>query len=394
MTMHCKMPVVQCAHPLSPASKKRKVKVMFKRKIAAVALSVIFCLSAQAQLSKWSAAKAKQWYAAQGWLRGSNFQPSTAINQLEMFQAATFDTTTINRELGWAEGLGFNVMRVYLHHLLWTADKEGFKKRLHQYLTISSRHKIKTLFVFFDDCWNDTAWVGLQPAPKTGIHNSGWVRDPGTMLYSHPDTMKTLEAYVKDILTTFKNDQRILLWDLYNEPGNSGQFEKSMPLLQNVFKWARDVNPSQPVSAGLWNDDPRFTGLNKFQLDNSDVITYHNYRYIDVHKQTIDTLKKYNRPIICTEYMARTNASLFQLIMPLLKKENIGAINWGFVSGKTNTIYAWHTPMPAGNEPDVWFHDIFRKDGTPYSREEFDFIMRISGPTVKRKSAAAVPVSK
>jgi hypothetical protein len=254
---------------------------------------------------------------------------------------------------------------------------------LNTYLDISTKHGIKTLFVIFDDCWNDTAWAGKQPAPKTGIHNSGWVRDPGTMLYSHPDTLKALEAYVKDLIGSFKNDNRILLWDLYNEPGNSQQFDKSMPLLQKVFAWAREVNPSQPVSAGVWNNNPRFANLNKFQLENSDVITYHNYNYIDHHKNAIDTLRKFGRPLICTEYMARKNGSVFQLIMPLLKKENIGAINWGFVSGKTNTIYAWGTPMPDGKEPELWFHDIYRKDKTPFSKYEVEFIKSISGPAKK-----------
>jgi hypothetical protein len=324
--------------------------------------------------ARWSEAKANEWYAKQGWLRGSNYQPATAINQLEMFQAATFDIATIDKELGWAENLGFNVMRVYLHHLLWTADKEGFKKRLDSYLAVSSKHKIKTLFVFFDDCWNDTAWVGKQPAPKPGVHNSGWVRDPGTMLYNHPDTMAVLEAYIKDVLSTFKNDQRILMWDLYNEPGNNRQFIKSMPLLQNVFKWAKEVNPSQPITAGVWNNADNYRELNKFQLENSDVITYHNYSYIDNHKNAIDTLRRFKRPLICSEYMARRNGSVFQLIMPLLKKENVGAINWGFVSGKTNTIFAWDTPIPSGNEPPLWFHDIYRQDGTPFSKYEVDFI--------------------
>ena len=78
-----------------------------------------------------------------------NFQPSTAINQLEMFQAATFDPATIDKELGWAEGLGLNAMRVYLHHIAWTTDKAGFKKRLDQYLQIADKHGIKTIMVFF-----------------------------------------------------------------------------------------------------------------------------------------------------------------------------------------------------------------------------------------------------
>lgn len=354
---------------------------MIRKRIAFIILAMTLLVgSAFSQSARWSTEKAKAWYAKKGWLRGCNFQPSTAINQLEMFQEATFDTATIKRELGWAEGLGFNVMRVYLHHLLWTQDKEGFKKRLDQYLAISTQHGIKTLFVFFDDCWNDTAWVGIQPLPKPGVHNSGWVRDPGTMLHRYADTLQTLKAYVQDMMGHFKNDERILMWDLYNEPGNSGQLNKSMPLLKNVFAWAREIHPSQPLTAGVWNNGTGFAELNRFQLEQSDIITYHDYTYIDYHRQAIDTLKKYDRPLICTEYMARRNGSLFQLIMPMLKKENIGAINWGFVSGKTNTIFAWDTPIPGGKEPQLWFHDIYRQDGTPFSIDEVKFIRSICKP--------------
>ncbi|MVM31703.1 cellulase family glycosylhydrolase [Spirosoma sp. HMF4905] len=346
-------------------------------------LTVFVCLllsvsGLQAQ-TKWTTEKANDWYKKQGWVRGSNFQPSTAINQLEMFQAATFDPQTIDKELGWAEGLGLNAMRVYLHHMAWTTDKAGFKNRLGQYLQIANKHGIKTILVFFDDCWNDEYHPGKQPAPKIGIHNSGWVRDPGTMILNHPDSLKVLESYVKDVMTTFKNDDRILLWDLYNEPGNSGYLSKSLPLLKSVFGWARTVNASQPISAGVWNWDKEFTELNTFQEENSDVITYHNYAYIDNHQMRINELRKYNRPLICTEYMARKNGSLFQTIMPMLKRENIGAINWGFVSGKTNTIYAWGSPMPDGKEPELWFHDIFRQDGTPFSKDEVREIKALTG---------------
>lgn len=352
------------------------------RTIKSILVVILFLLTisgyAQVIAGKWSAEKANAWYKKQGWLVGANFQPSTAINQLEMFQAASFDTATINRELNWAGSLGMNVMRVYLHHLLWVQDKEGFKKRLNTYLDISNRNGIKTMFVFFDDCWNDTAWVGEQPAPKPGIHNSGWVRDPGTMIHRFPDTTTTLESYVKDILRTFKNDNRILLWDLYNEPGNNGQHGESLPLLKKVFAWAREVNPSQPLSAGVWNNNTPFQLLNKFQLENSDIITYHNYNYVEHHQNAIDTLRAYKRPMICTEYMARRNGSFFQVILPMLKKENIGAINWGFVSGKTNTIFAWDTPIKEGTEPLLWFHDIFRKDGTPFSKSEVESIRSLT----------------
>jgi hypothetical protein len=326
--------------------------------------------------SVWSKAQAEEWYKQWGWLRGSDFIPSTAINQLEMWQAESFDTATINRELGWAESIGLNSMRVYLHHLAWQIDPEGFKNRMDKYLSIADKHGISTLFVFYDDCWNPKYKAGKQPEPKLGIHNSGWVRDPGDTLITDTTIFITLQKYQKDVLTRFANDKRIVLWDLYNEPGNSNYKDKSMVLLKKAFQWGREVNPSQPLSSGVWNKE--LVALNTYQLENSDVITYHNYMDKETHKQWIDSLRTYGRPLICTEYMARSRNSLFKDIMPMLKAENIGAYNWGLVSGKTNTIYAWDTPMPDGKEPKLWFHDIFRKDGTPYKKEEVELIKSLT----------------
>ncbi len=324
----------------------------------------------------WSVEQAREWKERTGWLRGSNFQPSTAINQLEMWQEATFDSETIDRELGWAENIGMNAMRVYLHHVAWEVDKEGFKKRVEEYLSIADKHGIKTIFVFFDDCWNSTYNAGPQPAPKKGIHNSGWVQDPGILIKQDTALIILLESYVKDVMTHFANDSRIVLWDLYNEPGNSDYGDQSLPLLKNVFSWAKQVNPSQPISAGVWNLS--LATLNDFQTKNSDIITYHNYGDEQDHEKWINLFKVHERPMVCTEYMARTNNSRFSNIMPLLKKEQIGAINWGLVSGKTNTIYAWSTPIPDGKEPELWFHDIFRGDGMPYLQEEVDLIKRLT----------------
>ena len=332
---------------------------------------------AESVSKRWNETQAQQWAGENEWLRGSNFNPSTAINQLETWQAASFDTATIDRELGWAEGIGMNVMRVYLHHLAWQVDKDGFKKRLGTYLTIANKHGIKTIFVFFDDCWNPTYAAGKQPDPKPGVHNSGWVRDPGELLYQDSTLVKILEAYVKDVLTSFKEDKRIALWDLYNEPGNSGYGNRSLPLLKKVFGWGWEIRPLQPLSSGVWN--LKLKELNKFQAENSDVITYHNYESPDKHQAAIDTLRRYNRPLVCTEYMARRNNSLFQNIMPMLKKEKIGAINWGLVAGKSNTKYAWDEPIKDGSEPKLWFHEIFRTNGTPYKQEEVDLIKSLTG---------------
>ena len=352
---------------------------MKKLQISIALFFVLLTVNIQAQTARaaWSKEQANTRYANYSWLRGCDFIPSTAINQLEMWQAETFDSATINRELGYAESIGMNIMRVYLHHLAWQIDKEGFKNRMNIYLSIADKHNIKTIFVFFDDCWNPTYHAGTQPAPKTGIHNSGWVRDPGQLLYDSASIITTLEAYVKDVLNTFRYDKRIFLWDLYNEPGNSDYGNKSLPLLKNAFTWGREVNPDQPLSAGVWNS--QLNDLNAYQLTNSDVITYHDYNPVDVHRRTIDTLKNYGKPLICTEYMARTRNSTFFTVMPMLKENKIVAINWGLVAGKTNTMYAWDTPMPKGEEPKVWFHDIFRKDGTPYDQKETQFIKSLTG---------------
>jgi len=325
----------------------------------------------------WTLEKARKWGEVTPWLRGSNFNPSTAINQLETWQAESFDPETIDRELGWAEDIGFNCMRVYLHHLAWQIDREGFKDRMDQYLSIADQHGIVTIFVFFDDCWNAVYHAGPQPEPLPGIHNSGWVKDPGDLLFTQPGLMDTLELYVKDVLSTFAEDDRVVLWDLYNEPGNGRYGNKSMPLLKNVFRWARETGPSQPVSAGLWNHN--LSDLNRFQAEHSDIITYHNYSDSIQHRQAIDSLKVFRRPMICTEYMARTRNSRFANIMPMLQEEKIGAINWGLVSGKSNTMYAWGSPVPDGSEPEVWFHDIFRKDGTPYDQAEILLIKNLTG---------------
>jgi hypothetical protein len=337
-----------------------------------IAHLIFFISSSQ---SIWTKEKANAWYKKQSWLVGANFLPSTAINQLEMWQAETFDPVTIDRELAWAAAIGMNVMRVYLHDLAWKADSAGFKKRMNEFLIIAAKHKIKILFTIFDDCWNPDAAIGKQPDPKPGIHNSGWVRSPNKVTHNDEAQWGYLENYVKDILTTFKNDKRIVLWDLYNEPGNSGYELGSLPLLKKVFEWAWAVRPSQPLSVGLWYNNKT---LNEFQLANSDVITFHNYGNAEGLEKQIIELKQSERPVICTEYMARTRESKFQTHLPVFKKHKVAAINWGLVAGKSNTIYQWDTPIPDGSEPKIWFHDVFKKDGTPYVKEETEVIKKLT----------------
>ena len=326
---------------------------------------------------KWSDVKVKEWCAETGWLRGCNFNPSTAINQLEMWQQDTFDPATIDRELGWAADLGFNSMRVYLHNLAWEADADGLKKRMNEFLEIATKHNISTMFVLLDDCWGNNPQIGKQPDPIPGVHNSGWVQSPGTKIVVDSSQWNNIESYVKDIVSTFAADKRIVLWDLYNEPGNNGLINKSLPLLKSVFKWAREAGPSQPVSVAVWNYAPEFAVLNEFSIEQSDIITFHHYASLDLLKHEIEKLRKNNLPLICTEWMARTNDSRFETHFPFLKEENIGCYNWGFVSGKTQTIYPWGS-KEGTPEPEIWFHDILRKNGTPFDKKEVELIKKLT----------------
>jgi len=338
-------------------------------------------------INRWSTEKANAWYARQPWLVGCNFIPSSAVNQLEMWQAKTFDPGTIDRELGWAAGIGFNTIRTYLHDLAWGADADRFKRRLDQFLGIAIGHGIRPILVIFDDCWNPKPKTGPQPAPSPGVHNSGWVQSPGQAVVNHgPSAWARLESYVQDLLGTFAQDERILLWDLYNEPGNRGNGDKSLPLVQSVFEWARAANPSQPLSVGVWFENKK---LNDFQLGASDVITFHNYNAAQDLERQIAELKTHGRSLICTEWMARTRGSLVSTNLPVFARERVGCLNWGLVAGKTNTIYSWRRPLDSLNpakwfrdktaEPKVWFHDLFRTNGTPYDPAEIALFKKLTG---------------
>lgn len=331
-----------------------------------------------AQKNVWTPEQAKKWYSEHEWLVGCNFIPSTAINQLEMWQEETFDPKTIDTELGYAEKAGFNTMRVFLHYLVWYQDPEDFYERVEKYLTIAQKHNISTMFVFFDDCWNGSPKLGKQPEPKPHVHNSGWVQCPGQEEVTDLTKFPTLENYVRVTISRFKNDKRIIAWDIYNEPGNSGHGDETITLLKSAFKWAQYVRPSQPITAGVWSMDKDFNKLNQLQIANSDVITFHCYNDIKAMQSIIDSLKKFNKPLICTEYMCRPT-STFKEHLPLLRKENIGAYNWGLVSGKTQTIYPWDSwKKQYDSEPEIWFHDVFRKEGTPFDKTEVELIRSLS----------------
>jgi hypothetical protein len=344
---------------------------------------------------QWTADQANTWYAEKPWLVGCNFSPSTAINQLEMWQLDTFDLETIERELGWAEELGFTSVRVYLHHLLWKQHPRGLLQRMEKFLRVADRHHIGVMFVLLDGVWDPYPQLGDQRDPRPGVHNSGWVQSPGVKILRDPERHKELRGYIKGVVGHFRTDRRVHAWDVFNEPDNMNrpayeQFEPAnkpelaLVLLEKAFTWAREAGPTQPLTAavwmGDWSSDEKLSPINKFMLEQSDVITFHCYSDLEQTQKCVESLRRYKRPVICTEYMARPAGSTFEDILPYFKEEGVGAYNWGFVAGKTQTIYPWDSWSKAYTaEPAVWFHDILRKDGTPFDPNEVALIKQLTG---------------
>jgi hypothetical protein len=352
--------------------------------------------SESAQPARWTREVANARYAKQPWLVGSNYLPAYAINQLEMWQAETFDPKRIDTELGWAEGLGMNTMRVFLHDLLWQQDSAGFKKRIGVFLEICAQHHIKPMFVLFDSVWDPDPQLGKQRSPRPGVHNSGWVQSPGAKALVDESQYPRLKAYVEGVVGAFAHDDRVLAWDLWNEPDNLNSSSYGTLELKNkaalveglsprVYAWARSVQPHQPLTSGVWNVDSsapdKMPAMAKEQLALSDIVSFHNYDPPEKFAKEVRWLEQYGRPVFCTEYMARPRGSTFESILPIAKKLKVGAINWGFVAGKSQTFLPWDSWQHpyVDRQPAVWFHDIFLTDGKPYRPAEVKFIRSITG---------------
>jgi hypothetical protein len=351
-------------------------------------------LAADAAHQRWSEERAQAWGKAAGWLAGCDFLPSTAINQLEMFQADSFDLATIDRELGWAQSVGFNCLRVYLQDLLWQQDSKGFLKRLDQFLEVADKHRIGVILVLFDSCWDPFPKLGVQRAPKPHVHNSGWVQSPGAEILLDPAKQPALKDYVLGVVGHLRDDRRVRAWDIWNEPDNmnrpayidkepANKVELVLPLLKQAFAWAREAKPSQPLTSGVWigtwPDPEKLSPTEEVQLTQSDVISFHNYNDLASLKEAVNHLKRYHRPLLCTEYMSRGNGSFFDPNLGYLKSQGVSALNWGLVDGKSQTIYPWDSwTKQYDSEPTLWFHDIFRRDGSPYRPEEVSYIRDIT----------------
>jgi len=355
---------------------------------------------------RWTPEMANEWYSKLPWTVGVNYIPASASNQLEMWQNNTFDPAVIDTELGWAQSLGMNSVRVFLHDLPWQQDSAGLIKRMNQFLAIANKHKIRVIFVLFSSTYDPFPEPGIQREIKAGVQNSAWVQSPGANNLATERRWHDLLEYVEGVIHEFVTDKRVLAWDLWNEPDNMNAgttYNRSEPankaeivarFLPEVFKYARAALPQQPLTTGLWTGDwsspDKLTPLQKLQIEESDIITFHNYGKPEDFEKRIQWLQQYHRPILCTEFMSRDTGSTFEAILPIAKKYNVAAFSWGFVAGKTQTYLprsTWQTPFTNG-KPAVWNQDIFTDTGAPFSQKEIDFIRQITG------RGAAMPSGK
>ncbi len=355
--------------------------------LAAVGVALVAMVGAAAEpaAGQWSAEKAWQWYRGQPWLVGCNFLPSTAVNDVEMWQRETFDAATIDRELGWAQQLGFNTVRVFLNFVVWREDAAGLKQRFAEFLQIADRHGISTMPILLDDCnfAGRVAATGPQPDPVPGVHNSQWVSSPPLAMVTDRAAWPAVEQYVKDLVGAFGQDRRVVVWDLYNEPGN-GVSGSSQPLMEAAFAWARELKPTQPLTTGAWTDFA--SPISRRMLELSDVVSFHGYDPIPGIEAKLQTCAAYGRPVLCTEWLVRRGGNSFEQLLPLFRDRQIGCWNWGLVAGRTQTYYPWGSPQGAP-EPRQWQHDILRADGQSYRARETQFIKVLTG----RLPASALP---
>ncbi len=326
---------------------------------------------------RWTAQRAQDWYNKQPWYCGFNYIPGYAINYTAMWDKTSFDSAAIDKELALAEKSGMNVLRAVLQFAVYEDDPAYFLATLDAFMAICARHKIKFMPALFDDCVfgiTHEPVIGKQPEPLKGWYAWAWSPSPGHSLVIDAQAHPRIEKYVKAVIGRFKDDGRILLWDLYNEPTNGGLGSASFPLLKKVVAWARTINPSQPLTVDIWNRDKR---LNEIALAASDIISFHNYGNKEALQNQITELKKYNRPVICTEWMNRPAGSLVSSHLPVFLEEKVGCLLWGLVNGKTQTDLPWGH-RPGDPVPALWQHDLYRPDFTPYDPREVALITQLT----------------
>lgn len=318
---------------------------------------------------RWGDRRIWDWYNRLGTVKGVNYIPRYAVNSVEMWMKDTFDPEIIDEELGWAHDAGYTSVRVSLQFAVWSADPDGFLDRFKQFLDIADRNGLHVVPVLFDDLnlAGREPTAESQPEPESGRHNSRWVPSPGPLKVVDRSAWPALEDYITAVIEPLRRDKRVLFWDLYNMAGSGPAWEASLPLMDQAFNWARNIDPSQPLAVAAWT---RFgSAMTSRKLERSDLITFQSFDPPEQVEALLMRLRRYDRPIICTDWLMRQRGSDYESMLPLFSANKVGWFNNGLVNGRTQK-WLQQDQFRSKTDTELWQHDVLREDGKPYREEE------------------------
>ncbi len=351
-------------------------------------------------ITKWTEEKANEWYKTKGWLRGCNFIPSVCANRADMWQAYDCERhfAVAEKELKLCKEIGFNTIRIFLEFNVWLAEHDSFMANLERFITLADSLGISILMGLTSEAQLPR---GGSYIPKKlgeqeyawGYHQGRWplTEEQKALTPYHfaelPEVSEKFYEMVREVVGKYAQDNRIIVWNVYNEPGVVIR-ERAIPILERMFAECRALDPIQPLCADVYYSyysyDKIETAAEKVALDLSDIISFHSYMAYDLMVPQIKELKKLNRPIFMTEWLSRTSWSTVEDLYPLFYLENIACYCWGFVLGKTQTNEPWEDywnhfysgDPKAKYDFGRWMHDLFRPNYRPYIPEEIELIKR------------------
>ena len=350
------------------------------------------------QPGQWSSERAWEWYNRQPWIRGFSGYPSNCVNRIAMWQA--YNRAEIAEQLDYefalAHETGFNAVRAIIQFECWYYEHDSFMANLEEYITLADKHGVKVMLCLGNDCtvpknfWKPVTF-GPQPVDwgyhsgiKKGPHAGGYT-DPGYMLLDDPDIEPAYYEMVDEIAGTYAKDERIQIWDIWNEIGNSRRGEMSLSAMEKFFEIVRSHNPIQPLTADIWRytlDCDKITPAERRALELSDVITFHYYGPYANMILFIEFLREqYNRPLINNEWLNRLDGNDVAEIFPLFYLEKIGSYSWGLMQGYSQTYEPWgglfnEAFLSGTKDLTKWQHDLYRFNGYPYDPREIKLIKR------------------
>lgn len=292
-------------------------------------------------------------------VRGANYVPSSAVNDCQFWEE--YDEPTIERELGFAEQLGLNSVRVFLQYLVFEADPVAALAKFDAFCSAASRHGMSVLPVLFDDCFGPEPALAPYPLPVEGLHNSLWCSSPGRRRMNL-DYRPHLRTYVETFIGPFRGDARVIAWEIYNEPSAE---PPTIALMQDAFEWARQLGPTQPLTA-CWAG----TFL-------SDVVNVHLYTSPQKQRAEVDRILEsalsLGKPVLVTEFLGRPGRGTLAETLPLLADHDLGWYFWELMIGKTQVHLPW-IQDEATHPTGVAYQGVLYPDGRPYAQEEIDLI--------------------